>query len=605
MKKLTAIFIALALVFTLTACQNIDNIINGNGSELDGENGVSVEVSVEITEDDLNEDVSSYTQIIFSQSSVVAENCTVSGTVVTITKSGTYLVSGSCSDGQILVNAKDCEVKIALNRLSLSCGSSAPIFIQKAEKVIITLCSNTVNTLTDTANYVLNEDEEPSATIFSKSDLTINGSGTLTINANYNNAIQCKDVLKITNGTINVNSVDDGIIGKDFLYILNAEINAECGGDGLRSTNDSDTKLGTIYIESGTISLICENDGIQAANGILINGGTFDITTGGGSANSSSQSQQTPWGSWGSSTSNSDSAKAIKATNNIVINSGEFNIDSSDDSVHCNDSMLISGGNLEVSSGDDGFHADNILIISGGIINIDKCYEGIESVKITISDGDINIIASDDAINATSGGGAGLQPGQSNTNDENIINITGGTIVIRSDGDGLDANGAIRMSGGLLIVSGANTRGDSAIDFDIDFVVTGGTVIAVGGTENAHMISSSSTQASFQCHLTSSMTAGTPLAIYDGDNNLILAYVSDKAYQSIIVTSSKMSVGMTINIYTGGTLTGTAKNGYYSDAEYSGGTKQISTTVSSMATTHNISSSGGIGGGTGGGGRHP
>ncbi|HRX14243.1 MAG TPA: carbohydrate-binding domain-containing protein [Eubacteriales bacterium] len=556
MKKLTAIFIALALTFTLTACQNIDNIINGNDSDQSGENGVSVAVSVEITEDDLNEDISSYTEIIFSQSGVTAQNCTVSGTVVTITKSGTYLVSGSCSDGQILVNAKDCEVKIALNGLTLSCGSSAPIFIQKAEKVIITLCSNTVNTLTDTANYVLNEDEEPSATIFSKSDLTINGGGILTINANYNNAIQCKDVLKITNGTINVNSVDDGIIGKDFLYIMNAEINAECGGDGLRSTNDSDTKLGTIYIESGIINLICGNDGIQAANGILINGGTFDITTGGGSANSSSQSQQTPWGTWGSSTSNSDSAKAIKATNSVVITSGEFNIDSSDDSVHCNDSMLISGGNFEVSSGDDGFHADNILIISGAVIDIEKSYEGIESVDITISGGEIKIISSDDGINAAGGNDQSSvsgRPGQNPFGDTSnaCITISGGTISIIADGDGIDSNGNIVMSNGYIIVEGPTNDGNGALDYQNQFTFSGGTLLALGSSGMAQMPSSNSTKYSVMIGL-NSYTLST-IKIANSSNETVIEYTPSKKYSNIVFASDTL-IKDSYSIYLNGVI---------------------------------------------------
>ena len=329
--------------------------------------------------------------------------------VVTINTAGTYQVSGTLKDGQIIVDTTDQEnVILILAGVELTSQQSSPIYIANAEKVILTLADGTENTVTDSENYlVLDESGEPNATIFSKDDLTINGEGTLTINANYNNGIASKDDLKITGGTIYVNAVNDGIKGKDSVTIRNGLITIFAGADGIQSTNEEDVEAGVITIEGGTLNINTALDGIQAATNLFITGGEFTIISGGGSANTSENGGGI-WGNRGGMEGNTnkplDSAKGLKAGVDLTITAGTFNIDSADDSIHANHSITIDGGKFLMSSGDDGIHADSSLTINNGEITLTQSYEGLESAVITINGGTIHLKASDDGINA--GGGA-------------------------------------------------------------------------------------------------------------------------------------------------------------------------------------------------------
>jgi len=161
-------------------------------------------------------------------------NAQVNGSTITIKNAGEFYITGTLTNGQIIVDAESVdEVKLYLNGVNINCSSSAPINIKKAKKVTISLEENTENILTDGASYVYDDadEEEPNATLFSKADLTINGKGKLTVNANFNNAIRSKDALVITGGDFVINSADDGIIGKDSLIISNAVFDITAGGD--------------------------------------------------------------------------------------------------------------------------------------------------------------------------------------------------------------------------------------------------------------------------------------------------------------------------------------------------------------------------------------
>lgn len=350
-----------------------------------------------------------YTAIKLSNNNttVDGDGVTVEGNTITITAAGTYVLSGTLEDGNIIVAAdKTAVVRIVLNGVTLHASETAPIFISKAKKAIISLAAGTTNTITDEVNYVFPDadTDEPDAAIFSKTDLVINGTGKLVVDANYGDAIASKDSLKILDGVINIDAADDGIRGKDMLLIKDGTITINSEGDALKSTNDSDTALGFISIEGGTLNLTASSDGIQAETAAIISGGTINIVTGGGSAKLANKTSSDFRGAATTTTEEDTvSTKGIKASA-IKISGGTFNIDTLDDSIHSNGNALISGGSFKIASGDDGIHADVDLTIDGGDILITTSYEGLEGQNITLNDGNIHLTATDDGVNAAGNG---------------------------------------------------------------------------------------------------------------------------------------------------------------------------------------------------------
>lgn len=346
----------------------------------------------------------------------------------------------------------------------------------------------------------------------------------------------------------------DGIRGKDSLYILNGEFQITSGGDGLKSTNDTDSEKGYVLILDGTFKIEADLDGIQAETKLIIKDGDFEIITGGGSNNASTSNS---WGSWGFGQIDNDSAKGLKSGSNLVIENGIFNLDTSDDSIHSNNYIGIKLGTIVISSGDDGIHADEELIIDDGDIDILKSYEGLESSNITINNGNINIVASDDGINVAGGNDQSSmnRPGQNNfaNNTNNKLIINNGFIYTNANGDGIDVNGNGYIYGGEIYVEGSVDNGNTALDYDGEFVVNGGTLVAVGSSGMALGISSTSTQYNVMINLTSNYSG--EITVVDEDNNAIISYNPSKTYSSIVISSpniekSTYTLEIDDNIYT-------------------------------------------------------
>lgn len=531
-----------------------------------------------------------------NDSSIDGSGASVKDNTITISSAGTYVISGSLTDGQIIVDATDNDlVRIVLNGVDIACSDSSPIYVDDALKVVLILAEGTENTVSDASSYDTDEDGEPDATIFSKADLSITGRGTLNVNANYNNGIKSKDDLKITEGTINVVSVDDGIIGKDMVAIENATVTINAGGDGIKATNDTDSALGYVRIDSGTLNITAVNDGIQGVSAVMINGGVLNISSGVGSANSinnSSSSLYNPGSSMSSSSSEeeSSSGKGIKSSSAITISGGSITVDSADDAVHSNDAVTVSGGELTLNSGDDGMHADTSLIISGGSITITKSYEGLESATITINDGTIYITSSDDGINCAGGADSSStsgRAGQANMNavENAYLYINGGYVYINASGDGLDSNGSIEMTGGTVLVCGPTANDNGAIDYNGTFTMTGGLLVAAGSSGMVEAPESSSTQYVVSTTFSSSIAANTRFTVTDSSGNLILSFVPTKSYQNVVVCSPDLAKGSTYLVYTGGSCFDASKDGLTTSGTYTAGTQYASFTISSIVTS--------------------
>lgn len=465
-----------------------------------------------------------------------------------ITAAGTYVVSGTLTDGQIVIKAgEEAKVHLILNGVSISCEDSAAIYMKKTGKVILTLAKDTINTLTDGTSYVYDdtEKEEPSAALFSKCDLVINGSGALNINARFNDGITCKDSLLIVDGIVSITSVDDGIIGRDKLQILGGTFSLQTKGDGLKTTNDTDETVGNLMIEGGNFTITAEADAVQAEYALKITNGTFQIKTGEGSDNNF----------FGTAASSSESTKGFKSGTSTEIIGGEFVLDCADDALHTNGSMLITGGNFEIRTGDDGVHADSELTILGGTIQINQSYEGLEAQSIKIKDGTIYVMASDDGVNAAGGADGSGQGGRFGmdrfSSGTAQVVIEGGYLVISSDGDGLDSNGSVTMEGGTVLINGPTNGGNGALDYDSAFTINGGILVASGSSGMVQSVSSG-TQNCISMTFSSVQSANTTVSLNNAAGETLLSFAPTKQFQNIIISIPELSKEESYTLCTGG-----------------------------------------------------
>ena len=526
---------------------------------------------------------------------------------VKITAEGTYVVSGEHES--ITVSAPDtAKVCIILKNATVSNTSGPAIYIENADKVFITAYKNTTNTLSDGTSYTGDfKDTNVDGAIFSKTDLTLNGEGTLNITGNYKCGAVSKDDLIICGLNLTVKSTGCALEGKDCVKIKDAAITVSSGGDGIRSTNTEKTNKGFVYIETGNIDITSGSDGIQAATVLKAANGNVKITAG-GAADTKQNSGDRNMPGFGGKTQTSDdeeSTKGLKAGSLIVIDEGSFEVSSKDDSFHSNGDIEINGGSFTAATGDDGFHADSNLIINGGSITVSRSYEGLEGQKVTVTGGNIDITASDDGINAASpsvsGSSTDGRPGISDSNA--LITIGGGYILVNASGDGIDSNGNVAITGGTVLVSGPTDNGNAAFDYNGEATVSGGTVILCGSSGMAQGFSDKSEQASFMYTLDSSASAGSSVALTDEKGNVIASFIPAKQYNNIVITSPSLKNGSSYKLVIGGTVSGADKNGYASSGSVSSAAQTLDIKLTGITTTFgNGGMSGGMGGRNKGGG---
>ena len=436
-----------------------------------------------------------------------SDSVAADGDTVTITAEGVYLLSGTLTDGQIVVNADDADkVQLVLAGADITSSTSAAIYALNADKVFITLAGGTENTLANGGEYTAIDDNNIDAVIFAKTDLTLNGSGSLAIQALAGHGVVSKDELTITGGSYTIDAASHGLSGKDSVAIADGTFTITSGKDGIHAENSEDTSLGYLYIANGSFTIFSQGDAVSASGALQIDGGTFDLYTGEGSA-SVEMTSGDQFGQMGgnprsgTTTAQTEAAtteteedsvsqKGIKAEGSFAVNGGDFAIDSADDCLHAGGAMTIAAGTFTLSSGDDAVHCDDALTIQNGTFTISYCYEGIEGLSITIEDGVFDITSTDDGLNANGGadssgfGGFGGRPQDIFTSSsDSFIAINGGTFTIVSSGDCIDSNGALTINGGTLDLT-CNGNGDTALDCEGDYT-NNGDVTTNDGSESS------------------------------------------------------------------------------------------------------------------------
>lgn len=409
---------------------------------------------------------------------------------LTISKSGTYIISGALT-GRIIVDAENNDkVRLVLLNAKIDSSSASAIKFKNASLGIITLSNDTDNQLSVSSPALsdseMEDESNTHAVLSSNCDLIINGSGSISLNTSTGNAIKCDKSLCIAGGIYSVTAAKHGIRVQDECYISNGDFTITGGLDGIHVENQ--TEGGELFILNGSFNITAKGDGISTSGDLLLYGGSYSVKTGDGSASVTLKSdadgmELNPWGDVQSGEDNAVSQKGFKSESMLAIADGSFTIDTVDDSLHSGGDIGIAGGKFNLRSGDDAIHSDANILIEDGNFEIPYCYEGIEGITVTIKNGDYRITSSDDGINAANGNSESNWRDDPFTPDNScFVLIDGGCFTIVSEGDCIDSNGTLTVNGGTLdLTCGGN--GNTAIDATGGYTNNGGSVTTNDGSE--------------------------------------------------------------------------------------------------------------------------
>ena len=476
--------------------------------------GQTLDAQTHYTNEDLTWD-SSGEKTIDLANPTATDGVSVENGTITITSGGTYRLSGEYS-GQVKIEAaKTDTVRLVLDNAKITNSTGAAINVVSAAEAIIYTAAGTTNTVADEANYTATGDDDPDAAIYSTANLTLAGEGSLSVEGAYEEGIHTTGGLVIASGTLEVNAANTGIKGKDYVDITGGIVNVTAAQDGLKSTNTDDESMGFTRLSAGSVT---------------------------------------------------------------------------------------------VSAGDDGLKAPHTLEISGGTLNIEKSNEGIEAQYINILDGDVTVNSTDDGINAslkdsssdtssdtTSGtattgqqtqqnqngqvqqapvGGGGAPGGSQGSTGQNqnmpqpptdgtmpgggggtfevvdaAINISGGTVTVNAEGDGIDSNGTATFSGGTVTVNGPVAGGNNALDSNGDLLLNGGTVTTGSTADMFEAPSSASTSGYLKITDSSALTQGSTVQVTDSSGTVVANYkITTSGVQLVLVSNKNIVKGQSYTV---------------------------------------------------------
>ncbi|MCR5393299.1 MAG: carbohydrate-binding domain-containing protein [Olsenella sp.] len=470
---------------------------------------------------DASYDASEATTISLSDagSTVSGSGATADGSVVTITEAGTYVISGSLSDGQVVVDAADdAKVQVVLAGASVTSSSSAAVYVKAADKVFLTLAEGTENTLATSGSFTDTGDgNNVDGTVFSKADLTVNGSGTLAVASAQGHGIVCKDDLAICGGTIDVTAAGHAIQGKDSVAVGAGELTLSAGTDAIHCANDEDAEKGWVYVSGGTITATAASDGIDAGLFLEVDGGAVDVSA-------------------------------------------------ADDGLHAEYGLVINGGTITVSQSNEALEGSYVTI-TGGSIDVTASDDGINAA------GDPTDSTSTDS-SATTGGMGAMGGGMDEYDSTAQVTISGGTVSVNASGDGIDSNGDLSITGGEVYVSGPTNDGNGALDYAGSGSISGGTIIAVGSTGMAQSLDAAGSQGVMLVSVSGS--AGDTIEVLDQAGNVLCSTVAAKQFSCAVISCSGLDSDGTYTVRAGTSETSvTLSGGSYSDV--SGGMDRMTT----------------------------
>ena len=628
-KKLLALFFAMALSMTAVAgCtgakSSTGNVVSSetetNAEETSAQSEAGTFSSADMfTERDLagTYEESGAVYVTLSDDGITGETdgVAINGQTMTITAEGTYIFSGTLSEGQIVVDADNAKVQIVFDNVDITCASSAAVYVKSAEKVFVTLAEGSQNTLRNTDEYVAIDDNNIDAVIFAKSDLTLNGTGSLTIISAEGHGIVSKDDLKITGGTYDITAAGHALSGKDSVRIADGTFILTAEKDGIHAENADDEEKGYIYIADGDFTITSDGDGMDASNIVQIEDGTLDITAGGGAANSlKTHESDVPGGPGGgmpqngekpdgesmpqmgekpdgenmtemgkrpdgttppekpSQTDQSDTADETAAPDNETdhqSSSAETTEDTTTDEsgtstkgIKAGGGMYLNGGTYQIDSADDSIHSNANITIADGTYTLATGDDGVHADDaLIVNGGTITVTESYEGLEGLT---VTINDGTIDitASDDGIntagekMELNGGYIHILAGGDGVDSNGDLTINGGEIYIDGPSDNGNSAIDYGdrSSAYVNGGTLVAIGSSGMAEGMSDSSKQKVLMVKLGEQMEAGD-VVLTDSEGNVIVSYTALKTYDCVIISTAEVESGATYTLTTSGTTT--------------------------------------------------
>lgn len=457
----------------------------------------------------------------------------ISGGTVTITREGTYLLSGILEKGRVVIDTDDeSKVQLILDSARITSQDGAALYAKSADKVFLTLAAGSENMLANGGNYAAHDDDRVDGAVFANCNLTVNGTGSLDVSAAEGHGIVSRDNLRIAEASLRVTAAGHGLSGKDSVRMAGGSLEVVSGRDGIHAEH-GDSQKGFVYIADGMVDLESKGDGISASGFLQIDNGSFTVTAGGGR------------GEEGEEGKGSASAKGIKASRMLLVNEGTFNLDAREDALHSDEDLMLRGGTYRISTNKVGIHGDGTVTIEGGSVEVSASHEGVEGHNVAISGGTLSLCAADDGINAM----GRLEESGSEGEGPSIL-ISGGEIHINAYGDGIDSNGSLTVTGGRVFVSGPVDNLNGALDYDGTARITGGLLVAAGSSGMAMNFGDTSTQGSILIHLPH-QAAGTEIVLRDSQGRELASYTAPKAFCSVVVSCPELVEGGVYTISAG------------------------------------------------------
>lgn len=495
--------------------------------------GEKLDVDTHYSEQDLSWDTSSETAIDLSNPTAT-DGVTVEDGTLTITKAGTYKLSGEYQ-GQIKVETADSDaVRLVLDNANITNSSGAALNVVNANEVILYSASGTTNTISDGADYTATGEDDPDAVVYSKADLTIAGEGTLKVNGNHEDGIHTSDGLVIASGTLEVNAANTGIKGKDYVDILGGTINVTAQQDGIKSTNDTDEGQGWTRLSNGTVTVNAGDDGFKASRVVEISGGSLTVE---------------------------QSDEGIEAQY-INVSGGNVNVTSADDGM--NASLKTSDSESTDSSANTSDTANQQQnnqrqgSLPGGQQNVtsNQQQQGMGQPP-AMPGGNAQDGTSQNGTTGTGQQGMGQPPqggmpgGGTFEVVDAAINVSGGHVTVNAEGDGIDSNGVTTLSGGTLIVNGPSQGGNAALDTNGDLLLNGATVLSGSTADMFEAPSTNSTSGYLKLTNSSGFEQGSTVQVADSSGKVVANYkVTKSNVQLVLVSSSSIVKGQSYTVYT-------------------------------------------------------
>ena len=474
----------------------------------------TLDAQTHYTNEDLTWD-SSDEKAIDLANPTATDGVSVENGTITITSGGTYRITGEYS-GQVKIEAaKTDTVRLVLDNAKITNSTGAAINVVSAAEAIIYTAAGTTNTVADEANYAATGDDDPDAAIYSTANLTLTGEGSLSVKGAYEEGIHTTGGLVIASGTLDVNAANTGIKGKDYVDITGGIVNVTAAQDGIKSTNTDDESLGFTRLSAGSVTVSAGDDGLKAPHTLEISGGTLNIEK---------------------------SNEGIEAQY-INILDGDVTVNSTDDGINASLKDSSSDTSSDTTSG-TATTGQQTQQNQNGQVQQAPAGGGAAPGGSQGSTGQNQNMPQPPADGAMPGGGGGPFEVV-----DAAINISGGTVTVNAEGDGIDSNGTATFSGGTVTVNGPAAGGNNALDSNGDLLLNGGTVTAGSTADMFEAPSSASTSGYLKITDSSALTQGSTVQVTDSSGTVVANYkIATSGVQLVLVSNKNIVKGQSYTV---------------------------------------------------------